>query len=221
MKIAYHLKSLSLVALMSMTALTACSQKPSSEEIAAQVKIALEQEKAAQAAAAPVAPPVVAPTAAPTPVAEPAPVKKEVTHKHHEQHAAATQSQPAAHQQSAQPVEPQVKQVCANCGVVIAVNAVEEQGKGSALGVIGGGVVGGLLGHQVGNGSGRDLATLAGAVGGAFAGNAIEKNAKKTKHFDVVIRMDDGTERIYHQPQDLGFANGDKVRIENDVIIKN
>jgi len=41
---------------------------------------------------------------------------------------------------------------------------------GTAIGA----VVGGLLGHQVGGGKGKTLATVAGAVGGGYAGNRIE-----------------------------------------------
>jgi hypothetical protein len=43
-----------------------------------------------------------------------------------------------------------------------------------------GGVVGGLLGHQVGGGSGQKIATVAGAAGGAYAGHQIEKTMKST-----------------------------------------
>ena len=45
----------------------------------------------------------------------------------------------------------------------------------SAVGIGLGAVVGGLLGNQVGDGKGRTLATIAGAVGGAYAGNEIAK----------------------------------------------
>ena len=42
---------------------------------------------------------------------------------------------------------------------------------GTAIGA----VAGGLLGHMVGGGKGKTLATVAGAVGGGYAGNKIEK----------------------------------------------
>ncbi|SEN69275.1 Glycine zipper 2TM domain-containing protein [Duganella sp. CF517] len=45
----------------------------------------------------------------------------------------------------------------------------------SAVGIGLGAVVGGLLGNQVGGGKGRTLATIAGAMGGAYAGNEIAK----------------------------------------------
>jgi uncharacterized protein YcfJ len=44
------------------------------------------------------------------------------------------------------------------------------------LGTIAGAVIGGVIGHQVGGGSGRDLATVAGAAGGGYTGNRIQKN---------------------------------------------
>ena len=44
------------------------------------------------------------------------------------------------------------------------------------IGTIAGAVIGGVIGHQVGGGSGRDIATVAGAAGGGYAGNRIQKN---------------------------------------------
>jgi len=37
-------------------------------------------------------------------------------------------------------------------------------------------VAGGLLGNQVGGGSGKTIATVAGAAGGAYAGRKIQEN---------------------------------------------
>ena len=44
------------------------------------------------------------------------------------------------------------------------------------LGTLAGAVVGGVLGHQVGGGNGRQLATVAGAAAGGYGGNRVEKN---------------------------------------------
>ncbi len=46
---------------------------------------------------------------------------------------------------------------------------------GTAIGA----VAGGLLGHLVGSGKGNTLATVAGAVGGGYAGNRIEANRQE------------------------------------------
>ena len=206
-------------------ALAACSPKPSSEDIAAQVKIALEAEKAQQAdqataVAAQVKAALDAEHAQQTahkatpPVAAPTPVKKVVAPK------PATAHSSAAPEVNNTPMSI-TKPICHNCGVILAINRIEEAGKGSGLGVVGGGVVGGLLGNQVGDGTGRDLATLAGAIGGAIAGNAIEKNAKKTIHYEIVVRMDEGGERTYRQTTEPALSNGQKVKIENDAVIAN
>ncbi|KQZ28191.1 glycine zipper 2TM domain-containing protein [Duganella sp. Root1480D1] len=45
----------------------------------------------------------------------------------------------------------------------------------SALGIGIGAVVGGLIGNQIGGGTGRKLATVVGAVGGGYVGNEIAK----------------------------------------------
>ncbi len=50
-------------------------------------------------------------------------------------------------------------------------------------GTVLGGVAGGVLGHQVGGGKGKTLATVAGAAGGALAGNQVQKNMQQS---DVV-----------------------------------
>jgi uncharacterized protein YcfJ len=44
------------------------------------------------------------------------------------------------------------------------------------MGTVAGALVGGVIGHQIGGGTGRDIATVAGAAGGGYAGNRIQKN---------------------------------------------
>ncbi|MGC8020840.1 glycine zipper 2TM domain-containing protein, partial [Salmonella enterica] len=65
----------------------------------------------------------------------------------------------------------------------------------SGVGIAGGAVVGGLLGNQIGGGTGRTLATIAGAVGGGYAGNEVEKNVRSTTSYVVDVRMDNGKTR--------------------------
>lgn len=93
---------------------------------------------------------------------------------------------------------------CANCATVEAVTAVQRQGQVNGvavgnqtigLGTVAGGLIGGLLGNQVGGGNGKTLATVAGVAGGAFAGNTIEKNMKRVTVYNVRLRMNDGSRR--------------------------
>jgi outer membrane lipoprotein SlyB len=189
-----------ILALISMLAFSGCSQKPSSEEIAAQVKAALAEEKAKEQAAAP----------APAPAAEPA-VQKPAASDKHVAHAKPVKAKPSA---------PAQKIVCDNCGVVVSVKEIEQEGKGSGLGVIAGGVAGGLAGNQVGNGSGRDVATLVGIVGGAIAGNKVEEKIKKTRVYDVAVKMDNGEEQVLRYNTAPGVMAGDKIKIEGEQIVR-
>ncbi|MCJ0765488.1 glycine zipper 2TM domain-containing protein [Variovorax terrae] len=89
--------------------------------------------------------------------------------------------------------------VCANCGTIESVTPVEHKGSGSGLGAVAGGVLGAVVGNQVGGGTGRTVATVLGAVGGGYAGNAVEKNMKKTTAYQVQVRMEDGSVRTIEQ----------------------
>jgi len=118
--------------------------------------------------------------------------------------------------QQGQSAEPAARSApCSNCGVIESVRSVEHRGKGSGVGAVGGAVLGGLLGNQIGSGHGRQLATLAGAVGGGVAGNQIEGNMKSYRTWNIVVRMDNGSTRTFHQSSEPAWRNGDPVRIVN------
>lgn len=51
----------------------------------------------------------------------------------------------------------------------------KEWGKNSVFGTVIGGAAGAVAGHQIGGGSGKDAATAAGALGGAYVGNKVAK----------------------------------------------
>ena len=51
-----------------------------------------------------------------------------------------------------------------------------------------GAVAGGLLGHQVGGGKGKTLATVGGAVAGGYVGNRVQKNAQDKKTYYTTER---------------------------------
>lgn len=105
---------------------------------------------------------------------------------------------------------------CTNCGTVVSTNTYKRAAEnGSGVGGAGGAVVGGLLGNQIGSGRGRTLATIAGAVGGAYAGNNIERNMKAVTYTDVRVRMATGGYRVFTEQGQPRFANGDRVRVQN------
>jgi len=102
---------------------------------------------------------------------------------------------------------------CNDCGQVMSMRFVEEKGKGSGLGAVAGGVLGGVLGHQIGSGTGRTVATVAGAAGGAYVGNTVEKNKNATTYWLVTIRMDGGNTRTFHYSSQPSVHEGERVKL--------
>jgi outer membrane lipoprotein SlyB len=111
-----------------------------------------------------------------------------------------------------------VAAICRECAVVEEVREVEKAGQASGAGAVGGAVVGGVIGHQMGGGRGRDVATVLGALGGGLAGNQIEKNAKKTVEYQIVVRYEDGSKGLFTQATPPTWRSGDKVKVINGVI---
>jgi outer membrane lipoprotein SlyB len=105
--------------------------------------------------------------------------------------------------------------ICATCGVVSATRVETRKGEGGPAGVVGGALVGGALGHQMGGGSGKTAMTVLGAVGGGIAGNEIEKKVKETKVWITTVTLKDGSTRSYEAKADPELRAGDVVKIED------
>jgi outer membrane lipoprotein SlyB len=116
------------------------------------------------------------------------------------------------------PPPPVVAAICRECAVIEDVREVEKAGQASGVGAVGGAVVGGVLGHQVGSGRGKDIATVIGAIGGGVAGHQIEKTVKKTKEYQITVRYEDGTKGMFTQDTPPSWRPGDKVKIINGAI---
>jgi outer membrane lipoprotein SlyB len=108
--------------------------------------------------------------------------------------------------------------LCDGCALVKDVRTEQRKGQGSGLGAVGGAVVGGLLGHQVGGGSGKTLLTVGGAVAGGVAGNEIEKQAKKHTVWITRVTLKDGKVQSYTQASDPQLRAGDVVQIEGGAL---
>lgn len=119
------------------------------------------------------------------------------------------------------PPPPMVAAICRECAVIEEIREVEKAGSASGIGAVGGAVVGGVLGHQVGRGRGKDVATVLGAIGGSIAGNQIEKNTKKTVEYQIWVRYENGSKGLFTQPTPPSWRLGDKVRIINGAIQSN
>ena len=147
--------------------------------------------QAAVSKSAPVAAP--APAPAPTPVAAPAPYTGEPI-----------------------PAPAAARELCPTCATVVSVTPVEREPATGGVGAVAGGLLGALVGNQFGQGQGKDVATVIGAIGGGIAGNAMEKKTKKITTFQVQVRMDDGSSRSLELPEPYGV--GVRVRVEGNSL---
>ena len=110
--------------------------------------------------------------------------------------------------------------LCADCAVVSAQRSETREGEASAVGTVGGAVVGGLLGNQVGGGRGKTAMTILGAVGGGVAGREVEKNVKKHEVWITTVTFKDGATRTFEAASNPGLRAGDVVRIENGAPVR-
>ena len=90
----------------------------------------------------------------------------------------------------------------------------EGPGLGAALGA----VIGGLAGHQIGDGSGRTAATIGGAVAGGYIGDRVQRNnstvAAVAGHWgqEVQVHLDNGDRVVIDQPGQSLYV-GARVRV--------
>ena len=78
-----------------------------------------------------------------------------------------------------------------------------------------GAAAGGIIGHQFGGGSGRDVATVIGAVGGGLAGNTIQNryvDRRPGQH--IFVRLNNGVTITVTEPADPALRVGDRVRVQ-------
>ncbi len=109
---------------------------------------------------------------------------------------------------------------CKDCGTVVDVKTLHKQGEASGAGAVIGGIAGGVLGHQVGHGRGNDVATIAGAAGGAYAGHQIEKSRNARTYYEVVVKLENGHTRVFKYSEPTHYRVGDKVKIVDHKLVQ-
>ena len=102
----------------------------------------------------------------------------------------------------------------------MAVAVTQKAGDYSAAGVLAGGAIGAVLGNQVGGGFGKDLATLAGAAGGAYAGKMIEEKMKTHMVWTVTVHYANESKASFDFTTDPGLQVGDKVKNSGSTIVR-
>jgi outer membrane lipoprotein SlyB len=89
--------------------------------------------------------------------------------------------------------------------------------KPSGLGAIVGGAAGLGLGSLIGAGTGRDVAMVAGAIGGAIAGNEVQKKYDQPITGQaIIVRMNNGVLVSVTQPVNPSLYTGQRVYIEGN-----
>jgi outer membrane lipoprotein SlyB len=87
------------------------------------------------------------------------------------------------------------------------------------LGAVLGGIAGGVVGHQVGHGRGKDVATVAGALGGAYIGNNVQKSNERDR-YRITVRLENGAKLVVEQAGESELRVGDRVRVVNDRVFR-
>ena len=111
----------------------------------------------------------------------------------------------------------QVTQPASRDGTVESIQTQQVQKVPSALGAVGGALVGGGLGSLIGGGTGRTVATVVGAVGGGYVGHQAASNATTTVWI-IGVRYDDGSYATVQQAAASGLRVGDRVRVTQNGV---
>ena len=116
---------------------------------------------------------------------------------------------PPAFQVTQQPV--------ARVGTVESITQDTVQNVNTAVGTVGGALIGGGLGSLIGSGNGQTAATVVGAVGGGVAGNQLAQRSQ-TIVWRIGVRYDDGSFATIQQTAAPNLRIGDRVRVTNTGI---
>jgi outer membrane lipoprotein SlyB len=111
----------------------------------------------------------------------------------------------------------QVSEPSARVGTVESITQDTVQNVNTTAGTIGGAVVGGLLGSQIGGGRGQTAATIIGAGGGAVVGNQAAQRSQ-TFVWRIGVRYDDGSIATIQQTAAPALRIGDRVRVTSTGI---
>ena len=107
--------------------------------------------------------------------------------------------------------------LCPDCGQVISITKTDNNNAKTA-GMLGGALIGAFIGNQVGRGSGNAVATVAGAAGGAYAGNKIAGSAKVWK---IKVHFSNGDDKTFSFDHDPNLREGDVVKMSGKSIVRN
>ena len=112
-----------------------------------------------------------------------------------------------------QPSEMEIRQGVIEQITPVQIPSNHHRGIGAIIGGLGGLGIGSLIG----GGTGRDVAMVVGTLGGAFAGNQIQKKYDQPlQGQQVIVRLKNGVLVAVTQPADSRLKTGQRVYIEGN-----
>jgi len=100
---------------------------------------------------------------------------------------------------------------------VIGISQFERSNPDTQLvGAVGGGLIGGVLGHQIGSGTGQEIATVIGAVGGGYIGSTIASKHDRETAYEITYRYEDGEVGTLTLRTKPSLQIGQRVRVYPD-----
>ncbi|WP_269532811.1 glycine zipper 2TM domain-containing protein [Chitinimonas sp. BJYL2] len=109
------------------------------------------------------------------------------------------------------------------CGRVTEIKQIERDGEGSALGTVGGGIAGAVIGRKLagdGSSASKNVATAAGAVGGALLGKKIEQKLSKQQVWVTRYQLYNGTSAEMDSKEKPALAAGDRIELREGKLVK-
>ena len=95
---------------------------------------------------------------------------------------------------------------------VLSIRPVTLQGTNSGVGTVGGAVIGGIAGSNVGGPRTGGIVGIVGAIAGGLIGNAIERDATQQQAVEILVQLKNGDRRAVIQGVGSEtFAAGDPV----------
>jgi len=99
-------------------------------------------------------------------------------------------------------------------GKVVGVREVLLEGTKSDVGTLGGAVIGGIAGSNVGGGRGAAIATVLGAIVGGVAGAVTEEGITRKKALEITVQLDSGrTIAVVQSEDEITFQPNEPVRV--------
>ncbi len=95
---------------------------------------------------------------------------------------------------------------------VLSIRPVTLQGSQSGVGTVGGAVIGGIAGSNVGGPRTSGIVGIVGAIAGGLIGNAVERDATQQQAIEILVQLKNGDRRsVIQGVGSETFAAGDPV----------